>query len=79
MVSLRRGKLSVTIGGLKRAITRFAHQNHLPFAWQTRFHDRIIRNTDELNRITNYIVHNVEADVTCRGISADVVSGRWAV
>lgn len=73
MVSLRRGKLSVTIGGLKRAITRFAHQNHLPFAWQTRFHDRIIRNTDELNRITNYIVHNVEAEMTCREKCGDVV------
>ena len=64
-VSLRRGKLSVTIGGLKRAITRFAHQNHLPFAWQTRFHDRIIRDTDELNGIANYIAHNVEAEITC--------------
>ena len=64
IISLRRGKLSIAVGGLKRAITRFAHQNHLPFAWQTRFHDRIIRNTGELNRIANYIAHNVEAKTT---------------
>ena len=54
------GWLSVTVGGLKRAITHFAKQNHIPFAWQTRFYDRIIRNTDELNRIAQYIENNVE-------------------
>ena len=66
IISSRRGKLSVAIGGLKRAITHFARQNRLPFAWQTRFHDRIIRNTGELNRIANYIAHNVEAEITRR-------------
>ena len=32
----------------------------LPFAWQARFHDRIIRNENELNRIRNYIIKNPE-------------------
>lgn len=54
------GWLSVVVGGLKRAITHFAKQNHIPFAWQTRFHDHIIRDTDELNRIAQYIENNVE-------------------
>ena len=58
-VSLHRGKLSTAIGGLKRAISRYAHENAIPFAWQPRFHDRIIRNTDEMNRIAEYIEHNV--------------------
>ncbi len=28
------------------------------FAWQSRFHDRIIRNKNELNRIRRYIILN---------------------
>ena len=32
----------------------------VPFAWQPRFHDRIIRNENELNRIRNYIIKNPE-------------------
>ena len=58
-VSHHRGLLSTTIGGLKRAITRYARQNNIPFAWQTRFHDHIIRDTDEMNRIAKYIENNV--------------------
>jgi len=30
------------------------------FAWQPRFHDRIIRNENELNRIREYIIKNPE-------------------
>ena len=58
-VSMRRGKLSTTIGGLKRAVSRFANQNHIPFAWQPRFYDRIVRNNSEMNRISQYIEQNV--------------------
>ncbi len=58
-VSHHRGLLSTTIGGLKRAITRYARQQQIPFAWQTRFHDHIIRDTDEMNRIAKYIENNV--------------------
>jgi putative transposase len=32
--------------------------HEIPFAWQTRFHDRIIRSEDELNRIRQYIKDN---------------------
>ena len=53
------GWLSVTIGGLKRAITQFANQHKMPFAWQNRFYDRIVRDTTELNRIAVYIENNV--------------------
>jgi hypothetical protein len=58
-ISRQRGLLSTVIGGLKRAITRFANDHAIPFAWQTRFHDHIVRNTDELNRIATYIQNNV--------------------
>jgi REP element-mobilizing transposase RayT len=30
------------------------------FAWQPRFHDRIIRDENELNRIREYIIKNPE-------------------
>jgi REP element-mobilizing transposase RayT len=53
------GWLSVVIGGLKSAITRYAHDNGIPFAWQTRFYDHIVRSQDELNRIGEYIESNV--------------------
>ena len=53
------GWLSVVIGGLKSSITRFANENALDFAWQPRFHDHIVRDTPEMNRIANYIENNV--------------------
>ena len=58
-ISHKRGALSVVISGLKRAVTCYAHENGIPFAWQPRFHDRIVRNQDELNRIAEYIDTNV--------------------
>lgn len=47
------------IGGFKQSVTRFATQNHISFAWQTRFHDRIIRNHDEMNLVAEYVENNV--------------------
>ena len=55
----RQGKLSTAIGGMKQSITRFARKHNIPFAWQTRFHDHIIRDTDEMNDIADYIENNV--------------------
>ena len=51
--------LSVVIRQFKQSITRYAHENNIDFAWQTRFHDHIIRCNDEMNGITNYIENNV--------------------
>ena len=53
------GWLSVVIGGLKSSITRFANENTLDFSWQPRFHDHIVRDTPEMNRIATYIENNV--------------------
>lgn len=58
--SKSQGWLSIVIGGLKANITRFAHKENLPFAWQTRFHDHIIRGTEDFNKISKYIDSNVE-------------------
>ncbi|MBR4621807.1 MAG: hypothetical protein IKO46_12585 [Salinivirgaceae bacterium] len=53
------GWLSVVVGGIKSAATKFANRNNITFGWQPRFHDHIIRQTDEMNRIAEYIETNV--------------------
>ncbi|WP_436415395.1 hypothetical protein [Petrimonas sp.] len=37
---------------------QFARKDHISFSWQTRFHDRIIRNQKECNAIADYIENN---------------------
>ena len=44
--------------GFKSGVTTFARIQVLEFAWQPRFHDRIVRSADELRRIQNYILTN---------------------
>lgn len=53
-----KGWLSVAIGGVKSAVTKFAHGNGADFTWQTRFHDHIIRDQNEMNRIADYVENN---------------------
>ncbi|MDO5664072.1 MAG: hypothetical protein Q4G63_02295 [Bacteroidia bacterium] len=52
------GRLSHVISRFKSAVTRYANQNGISFKWQTRFHDRIVRDQNELNRIAEYIENN---------------------
>ena len=56
--SLSKGRVSVIIGSFKSAVTKFARQKGMYFAWQTRFHDHIIRNQEEYYRIATYIREN---------------------
>ena len=58
-ISPRKKSLAVVIRGVKSSITHYANENNIPFAWQTRFHDRIIRNQDEFDKISDYIEKNV--------------------
>lgn len=51
--------LASVVRGFKIGVTKYAKENDLAFAWQPRFHDHIIRNQYEMNRITNYIQNNV--------------------
>ena len=50
--------LSSIIGAYKSAVTKHAHRLGFEFAWQSRFHDHIIRNEEEYHRIANYISAN---------------------
>ena len=52
--------LSNIIGGYKSGVTRIAHQTTdlTSTLWQVRFHDHIIRNEPDLNRIRDYVQTN---------------------
>ena len=51
--------LASIIRGFKIGVTKYANEHNLSFAWQPRFHDHIIRNQYEMNRIGDYINNNV--------------------
>jgi REP element-mobilizing transposase RayT len=57
-IANKRGLLSVAIGGFKSAITKYANNHKIPFGWQARFHDHIIRDAGEYERIALYIENN---------------------
>ena len=65
-IANHQGRLSTMIGGFKQSVTRFTRQNDIPFQWQPRFYDHIIRDQNEMNRISEYIENNVskwESDI----------------
>ena len=57
-ISRSKGRLSSVVGSIKSAVTRYANENNISFKWQTRFHDHIIRNQNESNKIAQYIENN---------------------
>jgi putative transposase len=50
--------LASIIRGFKIGITKYARINKIEFGWQARYHDHIIRNEIELERIRKYITTN---------------------
>jgi REP element-mobilizing transposase RayT len=59
-ISPKQGTLSVMLRSYKSAVTKWCNENHISnFAWQSRFHDHVIRNQEEFDRIENYILNNV--------------------
>jgi REP element-mobilizing transposase RayT len=50
--------VSSLVGSYKSAVTRHANRLGLEFAWQPRFHDHIIQNDAEYQRINDYIENN---------------------
>ena len=54
----QRENLGSTLRGFKSGVTAYATTNQIPFYWQTRYHDRVIRNNNELKRIRQYIENN---------------------
>ncbi len=54
------GSLGAVIGSFKSAVTRWCRSQELPFGWQARFHDRIIRGRNSLEAIREYIQDNLK-------------------
>jgi putative transposase len=50
--------ISSIVGSYKSAVTKYCNRLELPFAWQSRFHDHIIRNDESFRRISEYIKNN---------------------
>ena len=56
------GSLGAIINQFKSRCTKCIRMSGFSdFSWQSRFHDRIIRNEEELQRIEGYILCNVQA------------------
>ena len=50
--------VSSIVGGYKAAVTKHARRLGFDFAWQSRFHDHIIRDQQSYLRIADYVIHN---------------------
>ncbi len=50
--------LASIIRGFKSAVKTYASKNNIEFAWQSRYHDHIIRDLFQLDRISKYINQN---------------------
>lgn len=53
-----KNSISSIIGGYKSAVTKNSNRLKYEFAWQTRFHDHIIRDDRSFQNISNYIINN---------------------
>ena len=51
--------LASVIGPFKSAVTRYARQKEIPFKWQSRYYDRIIRTPEECDSVKAYIRNNI--------------------
>jgi putative transposase len=58
IISPKPGSLAAIIRSYKSAVTKNARLIYAGFDWQFRFHDHIIRDDNECQRITNYIRNN---------------------
>ncbi len=57
-ISPKPGSISTIIRSYKSVVTKNAHFINPNFAWQSRFHDHIIRNQSAFDKIQKYIANN---------------------
>jgi REP element-mobilizing transposase RayT len=50
--------LASIVRGFKIGVTKYARQHQIAFAWQERYHDHVVRDAAECQRIRKYIVEN---------------------
>ena len=58
-ISPKTGSLPIVINQIKRSITKYAHDNHLSFAWQRKYWDKILYNQIDFDRYKQYIENNI--------------------
>lgn len=56
--NIGKNTISSIVGAYKSAVTKHANRLGIENGWQTRFHDHIIRNDNEYQKISDYIVNN---------------------
>jgi REP element-mobilizing transposase RayT len=56
--NIGKNSISSIVGSYKSAVTKHANRLGFDFAWQTRFHDHIIRDDKSFQHISNYIINN---------------------
>jgi putative transposase len=54
----QRDNLAAVIRGFKAGVTALTRKQDLAFEWQSRFHDRVVRNEQEALKIQRYITEN---------------------
>jgi putative transposase len=59
-ISPKSGTISTIIRSYKSVVSKNARLIFEEFAWQSRFHDHIIRDAQSFERIQNYIANNPE-------------------
>ena len=57
-ISPRTGSLGAIIRSYKSAVTNWCRKNDHDFAWQSRFHDEIIRDENSFKKVREYIRNN---------------------
>ena len=56
--NIKKGSVNSIVNQYKGSVTRYAKKHNIPFQWQPRFHDKIIRNEKQLYAVQNYISWN---------------------
>jgi len=59
--------LGSVIRAFKSSLKRYANIHGIPFEWQPRYHDRVIRNEKEFHAIRKYIENNPEKWIDKKG------------
>jgi REP element-mobilizing transposase RayT len=57
-ISPKSNTISTIIRSFKSAVTKHANRMNLENGWQTNFHDQLIRNNKDYQKISDYIVQN---------------------
>lgn len=57
-ISPKQGSLGSAMRSYKSAVKNWCNKNNFSFDWQSRFHDHIIRDAAEYERIKTYIINN---------------------